>query len=174
MDKKGSMQLGINAIVILIMALAILGLGMTFITKLFGGSSNKFSNIIDSSELPFNADSSNPLMFEATDVTVKAGKNTKLKAAVYNFLSGEAEVIIGDTEGKYFVCQGDENGDIIMLSGMQTVSSGEQGAFALIIKAGDTAETGTYICTVTATLDPTSGEGEGDSISRQIFVNVVR
>ena len=168
MNKKGSMQLGINAIVVLIIALAILGLGMSFITKLFGSSSEKFSNIIDSSELPFSADSGNPLVFEATDVTIKAGKNTKLKAAVYNFLSSDSEVIIGDTEGNFFSCL--DNGelvDITMLSGMQTVASGEQGAFALIIEAGE-VDSGTYICTVTATL------GDEDSVSRQIFVNVVR
>ncbi len=174
MNKKGSMQLGINAIVVLIIALAILGLGMSFITKLFGSSSEKFSNIIDSSELPFHADSGNPLVFESTDVTVKAGKETKLKAAVYNLLGGKAEVIIGDTEGELFTCEGDDEGEISMLSGIQEISSGEEVGFALIIKAKDSVETGTYICTVKASLENLENSDSNDLVSRQIFVNVVR
>nr|MCK4930459.1 hypothetical protein [Nanoarchaeota archaeon] len=84
MKKKASMQLGINAIVILIIALAVLGLAMSFITGLFRQSGAKYSAIIDRTDLPFHADIVTPIIFETKEVTVKAGRQESLTVSVFN------------------------------------------------------------------------------------------
>lgn len=43
--RKGSLSLSINSIVILILAITMLGLGLTFMNKLFGGTVEKFEKI---------------------------------------------------------------------------------------------------------------------------------
>ncbi len=47
-SKKGSLELSINSIVILILAITMLGLGLTFMNKLFGGTVEKFDKITGS------------------------------------------------------------------------------------------------------------------------------
>jgi hypothetical protein len=83
-DKKGSMELGINAIVVLIIALVILGLGIGFVTRLFTQSSDTFGGIIASQELEFHADAMNAIKFDTTEATVKKGATSAIKVSVYN------------------------------------------------------------------------------------------
>jgi hypothetical protein len=83
-NKKGSMELGINAIVVIIIALAILGLGIGFVTRLFTSASTNFGEIINNNELEFHADSMNPVKFDVKEVVVKRGTTQSVKVSVYN------------------------------------------------------------------------------------------
>ena len=83
-NKKGSMELGINAIVVIIIALAILGLGIGFVTRLFTSASTNFGEIISNNELEFHADSMNPVKFDVKEVVVKRGTTQSVKVSVYN------------------------------------------------------------------------------------------
>jgi hypothetical protein len=83
-NKKGSMELGINAIVVIIIALAILGLGIGFVTRLFTSASTNFGEIINNNELEFHADSMNPVKFDVKEVVVKRGDTQSVKVSVYN------------------------------------------------------------------------------------------
>jgi hypothetical protein len=83
-NKKGSMELGINAIVVIIIALAILGLGIGFVTRLFTSASTNFGEIINNNELEFHADSMNPVKFDVKEVVVKRGATQSVKVSVYN------------------------------------------------------------------------------------------
>ena len=85
MNKRASMQLGINAIVVLIIALAILGLAISFVTNLFRKGEYQLGGIITNVEMPVRADSGEPIKFDLRDVSVKAGSmNTQIKVSVYN------------------------------------------------------------------------------------------
>ena len=75
--KKASMQLGINAIVVLIIALAVLGIALSFITGLFRQSRSTYEDIIGRTDLDFHADSLKPIVFESDDISVKAGTDNK-------------------------------------------------------------------------------------------------
>ena len=78
------MELGINAIVVIIIALAILGLGIGFVTRLFTSASTNFGEIISNNELEFHADSMNPVKFDVKEVVVKRGATQSIKVSVYN------------------------------------------------------------------------------------------
>ena len=43
MKKKGSLTLSINAIVVLILAITMLGLGLSFMRNIFGGATEEFT-----------------------------------------------------------------------------------------------------------------------------------
>ena len=62
--RRGSLQLSINAIVILVMAMVVLGLGLTFIRNLFGGAQENFGRIIDNTQLENPASPDNPITIE--------------------------------------------------------------------------------------------------------------
>jgi hypothetical protein len=87
MDKKASMELGVNAIIILIIALAILGLAMSFVTGLFKGGQTKLGGLIERTDLPIHADSTNPILFDSSDISIKLSspeRSTTLIVSVYN------------------------------------------------------------------------------------------
>jgi hypothetical protein len=181
MDKKGSMELGINAIVVLIIALALLGLAIGFISKLIGGSQDKFQGLIDNSVLPVHASADKPFVFDPPSVRVKANKKFELTVVVYNSLTTNADVelsMLDDT------CKNEEGEDVTsdangvpylrIISAIQTLKSGQEGGFKAVIRAGD-LNPGTYICTVVADLAGKEGNPPPtESFSQQIFIEVYR
>jgi len=178
MDKKGSMELGINAIVIIIIALAILGLGIGFVTKLFTSSGEKLGSIIDRTELPVHSDSQNPIVFETSYIKVKKGGSTNLKVAVYNDgIQDTVPVALNYDGSSYTTVCTDENGDdapyISIVSPTQIIPAGNEAGFGAIVKdIGSSTEKQTYICTVQITLD--DGVSETPPVlSKQIFVQVI-
>ena len=165
--RKGSMQLGINAIVVLIIALAILGLAMSFVTSLFKGGQEKLGSLIGRTELPIHADATEPLKFERSDITIKSGKTTELKVSVYNSnFQADEDVFI-----RLVDCQDAEkeieNGiDLSSLS--QKIPLGTDGGYGVIITVSDEVEPGTYICSIEA-----RGYDSDNFVSQQLFVNVI-
>jgi len=167
MNKKASMELGINAIVILIIALALLGLAMAFITNLFKGGQSKLGSLIDRTDLPVHADATNSLVFDNSDVTVKAGKNTKVVISVYNSDFGANDVLV-----ELMGCVDSTNteveaGFITLAAPVQQIPLGTDGGYKAIITVSGDANPDNYICTVRAS----GGDG---IVSNQLFVNVVR
>ena len=81
MDKKGAMQLSINMIVILIIAVVILGLALGFINNMFGSMANKFDP--DEPDAP-GARASTPItMSRGTGITASAGEAMTIKWQVF-------------------------------------------------------------------------------------------
>ena len=180
MDKKGSMELGINAIVVLIIALALLGLSIGFITKLIGGSQTKFQGLIDNSALPVHANDDKPLVFDPPSVRVKANKKFELTVVVYNSLTTDAYVDLNISNDQCI----NENGEMTgldsagvpkmrIVAATQTLKSGQEGGFKALISAGD-LDSGTYICSIVANLQSTDPNIPPEVFSQQIFVNVYR
>lgn len=181
-NKKGSMELGINAIVVLIIALALLGLGIGFVTKLFSASQDKMVRIIDRAELPIHADSMNPMLFDTSTLEVKAGKAEPLIVSVFNDASSEVlgpgqcaanagcgVVIVRDscvdTSGAEILAT-----DIQISSQAQGIPAGVDAGFSVIVKAADGLTKGTYICTLGAHFSDVGG-GYHD-VTKQLLVVV--
>ncbi|MBN2142283.1 hypothetical protein JW711_03045 [Candidatus Woesearchaeota archaeon] len=169
LNKKGSMELGVNAIVILIIALAILGLGIAFVTNLFRGGTDKLGSIIANTELPIHGDAINPIVFEKEELDIKQGKNVKLKVSVYNdgFAGTPPNNVALSIEG----CKDavGDYADIFLLSAPeQDINPGSDAGYLAIITADDQGNdiTGTYTCTIKATADT-------GTTSKQIIINVV-
>ncbi|MBN1792811.1 hypothetical protein JW826_03965 [Candidatus Woesearchaeota archaeon] len=177
--KRGSMELGVNAIVILIIALAILGMGIAFVTNLFRSGSGKLGKIIDNTELPVHADSGNPLAFETSQLTIKQGKRENIKLSVYNDgFGGQNDISVGlasctNSEGMDVAIGGD---GIFLAAPNQRINPGsDAGYLAIVSVAGeDIVPVDTYICTVRASVgDPMSNNDPATSRSGQIIINVI-
>jgi len=177
-NKKGSMELGINAIVVLIIALALLGLGIGFVTKLFSASQDKMVRIIDRAELPIHADSMNPMLFDTSTLDVKAGKASPLIVSVFNDASSEVLPPAGGAGGVMIVRDScvDTTGteiattDIQVSSQAQGIPAGVDAGFSVIVKAADGLLKGTYICTLGAHFGDNGG-GWHD-VTKQLLVVV--
>ncbi|KYK25617.1 hypothetical protein AYK26_05760 [Euryarchaeota archaeon SM23-78] len=176
--KKASMQLGINAIVVLIIALAILGLAMSFITNLFKGGESKLGGLIDRTDLPVHADSVNPLVFDFSDITVKAGRSAKLVVSVYNSDFGEDSVGLAlvscvDSAGTQLTLTSTDP-DMTLASPSQVISRGTDGGYRAILGVNSAVLRGTYICSIAAGPVDTQGLVKlEEAVSQQLFVNVV-
>ena len=173
MSKKGSMELGINAIVVLIIALALLGLGIAFVTKLFSSSQSKMVRIIDRTELPIHADALNPIVFDTSNLQIKAGKQEVLIVSVYND-------DIYDTTETYIQhfgqCVDNANAAagtrVIITSPSQTIPSNSDAGFSVIVKPLATEVKGTsFICTVGVMVS--SPNVPLHQISKQLFIEIV-
>jgi len=173
-NRKGSMELGVNAIVVMIIALALLGLGIGFITNLFKGGQGKLGSLIDRADLPVHADASNPIMFDTSDMVIKAGSSGKLIVSVYNSDLGDGDIGLDllrcvDSDSVQL-----DEGLITMAAPAQTIGLGNDGGFRAIIKVIKDVDKGTYICTLIAG-SATDGavDTEGTTVSQQLFINVV-
>jgi len=187
MNKKASMQLGINAIVILIIALAILGLAMSFITSLFRGGQSKLGGLIERTDLPVHADATNPLVFDSSDIKVKPGKTAKLIVSVYNSDFGEEDKVglelmsCVDSAGKELCVPGSTSTsctppyDMTLAAPSQIIPRGTDGGYKAIIRVAGGFPRGTYICAVGAgVIDPNTGVLDTSTVvSQQLFVNVI-
>ncbi|PLW79959.1 hypothetical protein C0585_04695 [Candidatus Woesearchaeota archaeon] len=74
-QKRGALQLSINAIVVLILAITMLGLGLNFMNKMFGGNLQALEDV--SGEMEKNMrdrlkDSSNDLELSKDEIEIKA------------------------------------------------------------------------------------------------------
>jgi len=84
--KRGSLQLSINAIVILILAITMLGLGLSFIKGIFGGTVEKLKGIekqLEEEERKTLLDSIDEITFLASRIEV-SGRSKSIMFAVRN------------------------------------------------------------------------------------------
>ena len=171
-NKKGSMELGINAIVVLIIALALLGLGIGFVTKLFTSSQAKMVRIIDRTDLPIHADSLNQIVFDTSTIAVKEGRSEPLVVSVFNdgtTTGGGAKV----TNGECVDSSGTISYLINIASPTQDIPPGTDVGFSVSVSALDGSAVGTgitsYICTVHSEFwDETTRHDP----SKQLFIEV--
>lgn len=78
--KKGSLELSVNAIVVLVLAITMLGLGIAF-TK------GKFAELGSKVEIPepdYPATTDDPIVLPANEITVSSTKDTIFTVNVYN------------------------------------------------------------------------------------------
>lgn len=92
MRKKASLQLSINAIVVLILAITILGLGLGFIKKQFGSATKQFDVVNDEMESSIISElesSGQLLTLKRTKFEVESGSPEQFYFGVRNTASSE-------------------------------------------------------------------------------------
>lgn len=90
MRKKGGMQLSINAIVILIIAMVVLGIGILFIRGMFGKSSERLTTAISSQDIQNPATPDKPLVADKEVLLPKSNPTKTITMSVYNIAKDEA------------------------------------------------------------------------------------
>lgn len=143
MTKKASLQLSVNAIVVLVLAITMLGLGLAF-TK------GKFAELGERIEVPepnYPATAEDPIVLAVNEITMKQGKAAGFSANFYN-----------DGNTGYFYpclqCNNTWSDDNSTLRQAVEVTSGEYETYRVIVnEPGDDPTTqwppvGTWICTL--------------------------
>ncbi len=87
MNKKGSLNLSIQAIVIIVIAFVVLGLALTFVRLGFDKSTTQLVGVIDDNALKTPATSGNPITM--TELSIKRNNAVDLEVAYYNKDSDE-------------------------------------------------------------------------------------
>ena len=94
MRKKGSLNLSVNAIVVLILAITMLGLGLGFMKGMFGKVSGKIDAAIDSADLKNPPSLDDPLTLSTKTITVNRGGSAEVQVAFMNTLDTEPDVLL--------------------------------------------------------------------------------
>ena len=153
MHKKGSMELSVNSIVILVIAVVMMGLILGFIRS-------KFSSITTDLEReepePPAADISNPISLSRINVITGTGTNIALKASVYNgesFIMTDAypqlvcnDPKVGTVTVKVFLKDFTSTGAI----GKKTIAVGSIDTFTGTLKTGNVPKD-VYLCQIKIT-----------------------
>ena len=83
-SKKADLSLSVNAIVVLILAIVMLGLALGFVKTMFGKSANQFDEIISTEKDPEQADVNEPIKLSKGTISLKAKEVGVLKVSVFN------------------------------------------------------------------------------------------
>jgi len=139
MKKKGSLELGINTVVILVIAIILVGGGIAFITGIFDKLNTNVESI-SPNILPVQPTSSKPLALPGDTITVKNNDIKTILLGVYNTDSMPLNnAYINSTE-----CTG---GASLQVTGLkQKIESGKIGAYQIKVAPVDASSGESYIC----------------------------
>ena len=83
-SKKASLSLSMEAIVILILAVTMLGLGLTFVRTMFSNITSKATNAIDVADLTAKPTEGDPIVFSPNAPIVKEKNTINVQVGFYN------------------------------------------------------------------------------------------
>ena len=169
MNKKGALELSVNAIVILIIALTILGLVLGFAVSKFRELSGELTLSEDTPE----ATPQIPIQFPGGkgEITLAKGKSTKMGMRIYN--SGVADIDMA-TARYTLSCAGPDSavaasntaapatGKKIGYLAVGTIAAGSIGPSSAIVSVSGDVPTGSYACLL-----------DINGISRTVTCNII-
>ena len=140
--KRGAIELSTNAIVVLILAVVMLGLGLGFVRGLFGKATQNLESIVGQEPDPPTPTSSNPVTLSRENVIVQAKDPIVIKVGAFNPSSS-------DLNGSPIIsCSG-----LTLTSGVQvrnsTIRAGGTSTYSVVLPTTSTTTKGTYLCRAT-------------------------
>lgn len=148
-NKKGSMELSINAIVVLVLAICLLGLGLAFTKGMFENLKSRL--IVPEPDVVPTVD--DPIALPSETVSFKSARGAELTITFYNdYETGDITPSIECDSGT-------------VIGKPQSVESGGTAKFKFIINKGD-IPVGKQICTATFLLNDLS------PVTKQIIFDV--
>ena len=184
MKKKASLNLSINAIVVLILAITMLGLGLTFMRNIFGGATKEFTKVsgeVEKQMIEQMKETNKVVSLSRPKLDVKVGEKEQIFIGLKNDEQSDKTFVIegiicnslgaGDLQ-----CSSDGGGNVdieALLNTDITVSGGDVRVIPINVKAGTQAVEGTCFCTIEVTGETADGGGaDVESIELSIDVNV--
>lgn len=155
--KKGSLELSVNAIVVLVLAITMLGIGISFTKGLFEGAN--FDLTVDLPEPTANE----PVSLPGREIDFVQKGKTRLNVKFYNPTA--FEVNDGDYPTIFCSESGNSNPhEIYPVAAGQKLLSGRTGEYFLVVDGNDLIfEPGTYSCRIMLCADTNGGYCSGTS-----------
>lgn len=148
MNNKGDLSLSVNTIVIIVLAITLLGLGLTFIQSLVGGATEKLGSFIEDVDLAEKPTSANPLVVPR-ELEVKLNSNKNVNIGFYN--KGPATASSARPQLKECITLSDESieGTVSLVAPKKdSIGPSETQGYLTVLSVENVAE-GRYICTLT-------------------------
>jgi cystathionine beta-lyase/cystathionine gamma-synthase len=154
MHRKGSMELSVNSIVILVIAIVIMGLILAFVRSKF----NDVTKGLEQDEpVPATASSSSPIELSRTTIAISPGSTAVIKASIYNPTTTDAT----DVKPKITGC--DAIADTTGSS--KNIKAAEAVQYSLILKVPSNKAKNVYLCQIQV-------EGIADITPKDIVIKV--
>ncbi len=165
-SKKGSINLGISTIVVLVIAMVLIAAGISFIRGFFNLGEKKLAGAFEVDDFGMKPDRTNPLVLDQGKIRLKATGEEIVRAGFYNSANSDVTGVIINITG----CTQNKIPKVDSLP--QDVKPGESAGFRLIVSAGDSSNKleggNTYVCTLIAKTQ----EGTSNLASTQIEIEV--
>ena len=140
--KGGSLSLSVNAIVVLILAVTMLGLSLGFIRGMFGKASNMVTSQVEQEPEPAASSGFQPITLSRENVISRAGNKETIKVSVFNPSSSP----LADAKPT-IACS---NLGATAVSNPRTIEAGQAANFVVVLDV-PAAAANTYLCRVSVT-----------------------
>ncbi len=141
-SKKSSLALSMNAIVVIILAMAMLGVGIFIVNKIRSEAGNVIK--IEPPPIANPADASDPLVVESSKIKIKLGKNNFFRVSVYNNKAGENMDVELDLES----CTPSDLSSSVPLIQGKSLAPRKEATYWATFDAKELDITGEYACTL--------------------------
>jgi len=141
---KGSINLGISTIVVLVIAMVLIAAGISFIRGFFDLGEKKLAGAFEVDDFGMKPTRTDPLVLDQGKIRLKLTGQEIVRAGFYNAGNSPLSSVQLNITG----CTGGNTPDIDTLP--QAVEAGASAGFKMIVSKGAIATQGTYICTLIA------------------------
>jgi len=172
MNKKGSLELSINAIVIIILAITMLGLGLAFMRGVFGGVTQDFMRVSDTMKkdmIDRMKSDTRGIALNVYSIDIKKGATGEVYLGIDNNLDTPVDFTIDiKTDECVSIEDGSCNGDPVVPKTIKVINipSGTPEVLKIIIKVKPNAPIDTYSFPISVT------GGTGGEFDEYVRLNV--
>ena len=144
MNKKAALNLGISTVVVLVIAMVVIGAGVSFIRTFFGAGTDSLLGAFEGvDDFGVQPDRSRPLVIDGGAIRVSQTGSTIVRVGYYNSDPGPLDVLIEAGS-----CTGGLNATIESLD--QKIQPSSAGGFQVDFSHEGGLGGNTYICTISA------------------------
>ena len=149
--KRGSMALSMNAIVVIILAMAMLGVGIFIVNKIRGEAAGVID--IETPSLKSPADATNPVVLGREELEISQGEVTTFRVSIYNTFADDRSVYlnVGSCRGTHDAETLFNTGESESLIGTPSMAGRNEKTFRVMIGSSDINTAGVTVCTLEAT-----------------------
>lgn len=152
MQRKAALNLGISTIVVLVIAMVVIGSGISFIRTFFSEGQDALLQTFPASDIGLNPTRDNPFVLGSNELEIQQDSTETIQAAVYNNEGSSVNFVLNITG-----CidnRGTDANNITLRSPSAQVPTGESSGFQGILTAQPgIAQNSPFICTAQAQSD---------------------
>jgi hypothetical protein len=158
------MQLGISTVVILVIAMVMIGAGISFIRTIFSSGEQVITKSVPSEDLTLDASANNPLDVSKTQIKAQQGTSASLQVGVYNYKNERVNATAYLDECKNSSDKSYD--DFNVVATQKTLETGTTGGWNLLFNLPDDASTQSpFVCKLQVNAS-TGGNSNGDVFTR--------